>query len=780
MFRYVRIALRNSRRHWAFTLINVTGLGIGLGCCLLIGLYVQNEMGYDRYHANAGRICRVGSELSFGGQTDWTARTPQPLGAALERELPEIESAVRFRRDHPIVKRGGILFREDRFYYADPSVFSIFSFPLVEGDPKTALTAPNSIVLTEDAVRKYFGDEDPLGQPLMVGGDEMNVTGVMKNVRQNSQFVFDFLASYATLKSRNPQQLQAWDNFVVSTYVLVRSGVPGQEVQSKLDAFRARHFSAADGVNRLVLNPLTDLHLWSRLPGELGQGGSGTTLIVFSGVAFFILLIACINFINLFVARASNRMQEIGVRKVLGAFRRNLIGQFLVESVVLVSMALALAVVAVELALPELNVLVGKEMPPPGAGFLVPLVGVGLMVGLATGLYPALFLSSFKPLVSLKGPDMSHGKPRFQSILVVGQFAISAALIASSLIVANQMNFVETRDLGFKKDHVVIIPLRDSPALKNIAVLKHALLRSPDVLNASATYHTPTRGLGQYEVAVPGKTSRPMATYIVDEDFVRTYGVKILEGRDFSRDLPSDASSAFLVNEAAVHSFGWKHALGKELVWDSHKRGRVIGVVKDFNIQSLHDPIEPMVIHVDPDYFSYLSVRVRPSGVRSFLGYLSDEWHVIAPDVPLRYSFLDEDFGNQYRADEQLATMVDGSSGLGILLACLGLVALTSLAVNRRTKEMGIRKVLGAHVGSIAGLISVDFLKLVAVANLVAVPFVLLAMNRWLENFAYHVQVGPGAFVLTMAATLLVSILSIAVFVLRAMRVNPVEALRYE
>jgi len=256
--------------------------------------------------------------------------------------------------------------------------------------------------------------------------------------------------------------------------------------------------------------------------------------------------------------------------------------------------------------------------------------------------------------------------------------------------------------------------------------------------------------------------------------------VKILEGRDFSRDLPSDASSAFLVNEAAVRRFGWNQPLGKELVWDSHKRGHVIGVVKDFHVQSLHDPVEPMIIHVDPDYFSYLSVRVRPGGVRSFLGYLSNEWRAIAPDVPLRYSFLDEDFGNQYRADERLAAMVDGSSGLGILLACLGLVALTSLAVNRRTKEMGIRKVLGAHAGSIAGLISVDFLKLVAIANLVAVPFVLLAMNRWLEDFAYHVQVGPGAFVVTMAATLLVSLLSIAVFVLRAMRVNPVEALRYE
>jgi len=506
MFRYVRIALRNSRHHWVFTLINVTGLGIGLACCLLIGLYVQNEMSYDRYHENAGRIFRVGSELSSDGQTHLTARTPLPLAGALEHEIPEVESAVRFHRDSPVVRHGSVLFREERFYYADPSVFSIFSFPFIEGDPTTALTAPNSIVLTEDAARKYFGDKDALGEALTVGGTEMKVTAVIRNVRPNSQFVFDFLASYATLRSNNPRQWLAWDNFVTSTYVLVRSGVSVREIQSKLDAFRARHFSPGDGVSGLVLHPLTDLHLWSRLPGELGQGGSGTTLIVFSGVAFFILLIACINFINLFVARASNRMREIGVRKVLGAFRRNLIGQFLVESVVLVSMALGLAVVAVELALPELNLFLGREIPSPGAGFLLPLVGIGLMVGLATGLYPALLLSSFKPLAILKGSDAGHAKPRFQSILVIGQFAISAALIASSLIVANQMNFVETRDLGFKKDHVIIIPLRDSPALKNIAVLKNALLRSPDVLNASATYHTPTHGLGQYEVAVPGKT----------------------------------------------------------------------------------------------------------------------------------------------------------------------------------------------------------------------------------------------------------------------------------
>ena len=781
MISSLKVAARNSARHWVFTLINVTGLAVGMACCMLIALFVQNELSYDGYHLNAARIFRVGARLSFGNGTDLTARTPVPLAAALADEIPEIESAVRFRRADPVVRKNDVLSREERFYYADASAFSVFSFSVREGDPKTALTEPFSVALTEDAARKYFGERDPLGDVLTVGGNPMKVTAVLDNVPSNSHFVFDFLASYATLRVSDPRQSVAWDNFVTSTYVLLRKGASRQAVESKISELRARHFSPSDGVDRLFLNPLRDLHLRSRLPGELGSGGNETALYVFSGVALFILLIACINFISLFVARASTRVREVGVRKVLGALRRNLIGQFLLESILLVMTALLFALVAVELLLPEMNALFDKQIAPPGAGLIVPLLAIGLLIGLATGLYPALFLSAFKPATAFKDLVDSRGRPRLQSALVIIQFAISAAFIASSLIVARQMSFVQNTDLGFDKRNVVIISLLDSPALKNVSALKTTLLHSPDVLDASATYNTPARGLSEYEAVVEGQPQpQVVTTYIVDEDFVQTYGIKLAQGRSFSTELPSDASSAFLVNESAVRKFGWRNPLGKEIVWDSHKRGRVIGVVRDFHVRSLHDAVGPMIIHVDPEYFRYLSVRVRANHVKPFLTFLKNEWRRIAPNSPLRHSFLDEDFGNQYRSDERMATIMDASSGLGILLACLGLVALASLAASRRFKEMGIRKVLGAKTGDIAGLLSIDFLKLVLAANVLAAPAVWFTMNRWLDGFAYHVQIGPNAFVLTILATLLAALVCIVAFVLRAAMVNPVETLRYE
>jgi putative ABC transport system permease protein len=781
LIRILRVALRNFARHPAFTLINVGGLSVGMACCLMIALYVRNEKSYDGYHVNAERIFRVGAQLSFGNRTELTARTPLPLAAALKDKIPEIESVVRFGRDDPVVRKNEVLFREERFYYADASVFSVFSFLIKEGDPETALVEPFSIVLTEDAARKYFGDRDPVGDVLTVGGSAMTVTAVMGNVPPNSHFVFDFLASYATLKVKNPDQWEAWDNYVTSTYVLLRKDASKQAVESKISGMGASLFSPSDGLGRLLLHPLRDLHFRSRLPGELGPGGNETALFVFSGVALFILLIACINFVNLLVARASTRVREVGVRKVLGALRRDLVGQFLLESTLLVMIALLFAIAAVKMLLPEMNVLFEKQIAAPGAELVVSLLAIGLVVGLATGLYPALFLSAFTPVKMFRNLADGGGKPRFQSLLVTVQFAISAAFIASSLIVARQLNFVQSKDLGFDKENVVIISLRDSPALKNISVLKTAVLRSPNVVSASATYHTPARGLAEYEAVIEGQLQpQVVTTYIVDEDFVQTYEIALVKGRGFSRDFPSDISSAFLVNESAVRKFGWAEPIGKEIVWDSHKRGRVIGVVRDFHIRSLHDAIEPMLIHVDPEYFHYLSVRVRANQMGPFLNFLKDTWRRMAPDSPLRYSFLDEDFGEQYRSDERMAKIMDASSGLGILLACLGLVALASLAVSRRFKEMGIRKVLGANAGNIAGLLVVEFLKLVAVANVVAVPAVLFVMNRWLENFAYHVPIEPNVFILTIIATLLASLLCIAVFVLRAAMVNPVETLKYE
>jgi len=781
MLEHLRLTIRHLSRDWVYSLIKITGLAMGIACCMIIALYVRHELSYDDYHAKGDRIFRMGAQLSFDDQTHMTARTPNPLAPALQEEIPEIESFVRFKRDNPVVARQGVSFREEEFYYADASVFSVFSFPLKSGNPRTALVEPFSIVLTECAAEKYFGEEDPLGRTLAVEGTSMQVTGVAADLPANSHFRFDFLCSYATIRVKNPAQLLAWDNFVTSTYFLLQTGVRPEVIDSKLADFLPHHFSRADGVDRMVLNPLGDLHLSSRLAGDLGQGGDAASVVIFPAIALFILFIASINFVNLFIARASERAREVGVRKILGANRWSLVRQFLLESIVLVLLSVVLAIAAVESVLPGVNDMLGKRIPAPDMAFLLPVLGFSLVIGVISGLYPALRLSSIRPVTALKGV-VAHGRVwRFGSVLVVIQFALSTAFISAGLIAASQLEFVGNKDPGFNKSQVVVVRTSKSPVQQSYQIMKKALQDFPGVVEVSATSHTPARGLGKYEARIEGEQNgRVIATYFVDENFLPTYEIGLAQGRNFSSQFPSDPAAAFLVNESAVRAFDWKQPIGKTIVWDGDKRGSVVGVVKDFHVRSLHEAIEPMVLHIAPEYFKYLSARVRADWMEQFLEHLRNEWRKMAPDRPLSYSFLDDDFGNQYRSEQRFAAMMGYASGLGISIACLGLVALVSLIIGRRVKEVGIRKVLGASAPRIAAGLSFDFLKLVVVGNLLSIPVVWLAMSRWLEEFAYRTTIGPSVFLLSAFVVLIAATVCIASLVIRTATTNPVESLRYE
>jgi putative ABC transport system permease protein len=788
---YLKIAIRNLLKHKAYSFINLAGLAIGIACGVLIMLYVRKELSYDRFHQNAGRIYRVGNEGQFGSEIWKGARTSHPLAPALVQEFPEVQQSVRFYRLYkPLVQVGEKKFVEPRFFYADSSVFEVFTFPLITGDPKTALTRPYSLVLSQAMAEKYFGETDPIGQTLAVAkiGD-FQITGVLKNVPANSHLAFDFLVSYETLRAQKNPNLDTWDTIVTSTYVLLPDGYDSAQLEAKLSALVAKYQNQSHGATqRLFLNPIVDLHLRSEFSGELGERGSMATLSILGVVVTFILLIACINFMNLATARSLQRTREVGVRKVIGAHRLQLIRQFLSEAILLSLGALALALPLVELLLPAFNQLVGKNLDIDFTANLS-TVGVltvlGLLVGIISGSYPAFALSSFKPVAVLKGQTKSRpAGARMRQGLVVAQFAISIIFIVSTMIVGSQLDFFRSKKLGFDKEQVVVMPIQDRAINARYEAIKQELRQNPNILSVAATSQLPGAGEGNYYYNVDGiAEGLTLPTYFIDHDFIPALGIELAAGRNFSASFTADATGAFMINETAAKQFGWDDPLGKTIDWDSGtKKGVVIGVVKDFHTASLHEKIEPLIIQIFPEpmYVGYIVARLAPHDIPATLAFIKEKWQAFEPQYPLQYSFLDEDFGRLYRNEERLAQIFSYSSTLAILIACLGLLGLAAFAAEQRTKEIGVRKVLGATVSQIVLLLSRDFAKLVGLAFVVAAPVAYFAMNRWLQNFAYHAEINLGVFLLAGLAALGLACLTVSWQAIKAALANPVEALRYE
>lgn len=793
---YLKIALRTLVREKGYAFINVFGLAVGMACCLLILLFIQKERTYDRFHDQSDQIYRLAYSAESGGTvTDWAYSGAQ-WGPALAEAFPEEVAAARLQGNlgdgTDLVRYNDNTFSERHIYFADPAVFDVFTLPLLHGDAATALDAPYTIVLSTTMAHKYFGGEDPVGKMLNIDGSDYRVTGVYEALPSNSHIRLDMLASFATLLQDQPDYNSLW----LYTYLLLDESSSAESVQAKLPAFMGQHIAREGflaGLQGLSLQPLTDLHLRSHRQGEPGPGGNPTTLSIFSVVAFLVLALACINFMNLSTARSTGRAREVGMRKTLGANRRQLILQFIGEAVLLCMLSVVLAVGMAWLCLPFFSTLAGTSLSlsvlsdPRIVGGLL---AVTVLLGMVTGSYPAFVLSAFQPATVLKGQaGSSSQKARLRQVLVVGQFAVSIALLIGTGIVYQQLDFIRSKTLGFEQDQLLTIPLSGSAVADEATfeAFRSRLLQRPDVLGVTASSNRLGERIWIWNYRPEGWQDEEeywtTPALLVDYDYIDTYGMEIVAGRNFSRDHGSDATDAILINESAARFLDWDAPVGKTMAVPANESPHnvtVVGVVKDFHFASLHQEVAPLIINLEEGFRRYLTVKISTDNVAESLAFLEDTWAAFEPERPPQFSFVDDQFAQLYAADQRLSRIIWACTGLALLVACLGLLGLISFTTEQRRKEIGVRKVLGASVPGIVMLLSKDFLKLIALAFMVAVPLTYFAAARWLDGFAYRTEVGVAVFLLAGALTLLIALATVSYHAVRAATANPVKALRYE
>ncbi|UCC41020.1 MAG: ABC transporter permease [Candidatus Aminicenantes bacterium] len=781
---YLKIALRNIKRHKGYSFINIVGLAIGMACCILILLWVQDELSFDRFHENAADIYRVIQDINFTDHSTTWAITQGPLAPSLKKDFPEIINATRITWRGSRLTYGEKSF-DERVGMADGSIFEMFTFPLVKGDATTALSDPRSIVLTEETAEKYFGTEDPLGKTIKADGRyDFLVTGVMKNVPRNSHLQFDFLIPFIFGRELN-YTVDNWRNSGFRTYVQLQQGIPYQEVVDKISGYLFKKPTIEKDA-RLNLQPLTRIHLHSNYEFDSSHGDI-TFVAIFSVIAFFILLIACINFMNLTTARSGNRAKEVGMRKVVGAYKTDLVRQFFGETILLAFIALLLALILVWLLLPVFNNLSAKELSLDIQGnplILLGLVSIAMLTGIISGTYPALFLSAFRPVKVLKGALQSGSKGSvFRRILVVFQFSLTILLIISTTVVYTQLNYMRNRKLGYDKEYMIYMGMRGDMRFKFEAV-KNELLQNPSILAVTASSNVPTYGysfsnsLWRWDGQNPDEETLMRAVF-VDYDYFKTFAIEIVEGRSYSKEFPTDAKEAIIVNEAAVKAMGMESPIGKRLSLN-RRNFKIVGVVKNYHFRSLRQEIDPLILMFHPPACRSLFARLKSDNIPQTIGYIEGIWKTFAPGYPFRYRFLDEALDNLYRAEKRVGTIFRYFSFLAIVISCLGLFGLASFMAERRTKEIGIRKVLGASVSGIVVLLSKEFTKWVLVANLIAWPVAYYAMNKWLQGYAYRTNMQLWIFIMAAMLALLIAVFTVSYQAIKASLANPVEALRYE
>ena len=793
---YLKTAIRNIWRNKIYSVINITGLAIGLACCILILLFIQDELSFDRFHSNAGRIFRLVDSLDIeGAQARYFALSSAPFAPALKSEFAQVEDAARILMPRRrMVTRGETKFYEDGILFADASVLQLFTFPLIKGDRETALAAPNTLVISENMRLKYFGSDDPLNERLQIDSMEFLVTGVMENIPDNSHLQADMFASMPTLEripSLQENYFKSWARHEFYTYLLLRDGREAEELQNQLPGFIERN--AAAQVRSILgstlssrLQPLRSIHLHSSLQYEISPNGDIKYVYIFAVIALFILLIAGVNFMNLATARSAARAREVGMRKVVGASRRQLIKQFLGESLLFTGLALVVGLVLVFIALPSFNSLTGKEITGDKLldvillGFLLLIL---LFIGFVSGSYPAFYISRFQPASVLRRSiRIRSGRSVLRKGLVILQFGISITLIIATGIVLTQLDYLRNQKLGFRKEHVVVIPIRAQSLRTNYESVKTELLQNPAVTAATVSIGVPggvIAGDAIRLVTEEGEKTITVRMIYTDHDYIKTMGMEIVQGRDFSKDMSTDAEEAFIVNESAVRALQLEDPLQTRLHWDE-KKGTVIGVVRDFQFQSLKDEITPLVIHIWPRNTYVFAVRIDSREIPRTLAFLEDTWKKLDPAHPFEFSFLDDTVDRLYRSEEKLGKVFSGFSVLAILIAALGLFGLALFMVESRAKEIGIRKVLGASIGSIFMILTREFTLLVLLANVAAWPIAYILMSRWLENFAYRIDIRVGIFLLSALAALAAALLTIGYHCLKSALSDPVKSLRYE
>jgi putative ABC transport system permease protein len=774
---YIKITIRNLLKHKGYSSINIIGLAIGMACCMLILLWVQHEMSFNRFHEKNNDIYRVYQINRHAGGATPFSNVPQPVGPEIQRTVPEIQYACRILDGDFTVKYEDKIFNENAVLWIDSSFFDMFTFPFVRGDKEAVFDDPYSVIMTEETATKYFGNVDPIGRVLTIDQtDQMTVRGIVNNVPDNSSLRYDFLVPYANLEATG-YSVNNWNSHNCQIYVLLEKDIQPEQVEHKISGLITKHTPELD--SDLRLQPLKRRRLYT-LGGELG---TIKYVYIFSVIALFVLVIASINFMNLSTARSSRRAREVGLRKAVGAHRIQIIRQFFGESLIITLISFVLALFLVEAAMPLFNQVSGKQLSlglTTNIFIYLGLFGTAILTGILSGSYPAVFLSSFLPAKVLKGTHQISAKSSsLRKALVVFQFSLSIMLIISTAIIDSQLKYIQNKDLGFNQNNLIYIPMNDD-IRANFEAIRKEMLRNPDVLNVTRTFQVPSFNRYSSEAQWEGQTANQNINFnisIVDQNYLDTLGLKLIEGRNFSEERPTDTSHC-IINEEAKKQMGLDSPIGK---WIDHaERGEIIGVVHDYHYMPFTYEIEPLLLLYRPYMYRFAMARISGQNVSSTIDHIKTIWNKFAVDYPFEYHFFDEDFERIYWSEQRMGRLFQYFTVLAVFISCLGLFGLASFMAEQRTKEIGIRKVLGASVAGITVLLSKEFTKWVIVGNVIAWPVAYLAIKSWLQGFSYRVDISITTFILSGVLALVIALLTVSYQAIRAAIADPMEALRYE
>jgi len=795
---YMIVAVRNILRHKGYSFINIVGLAIGMACCILIMLWVQDELSYDTFHENADRLYRVIKSYESEGELKHFSLTPAPLGPALKEEYPEIVNAARIIiAGNRMVKYEDKIFSNDILAYADPEFLEMFSFPLASGDPKTVFSDKYAVIISQDMSQKYFGDVNPIGKNINIDRREYTITGVLENNDKNTHLNFDCLTQFDSRLDWLNHTINEWGVSAYYTYVMLDKKADYERVEQKIAGIINQHRPDQQKTVNINLQAIKRIHLYHDAEDYLEGHGDIKYIYMFSLLAILILCIACINFINLSTARSTGRAKEVGIRKVVGAKRSDLVRQFLGESLVLSFVALIFAIAFTELMIPLFDKWSDKNLNPDllsNPPMILGFIGIVIFVGMIAGAYPAFMLSSFNPTTILSGYLMSgNSRARIRKILVVTQFALSVFLIFSTFVIYDQLNFIQNKKLGFDKDLLLYFDMRGR-FQDNYENIKQELLQNPAVVDVTAGVPPIESFDPAVSISWDGKIENDSddetiwLSLTVDRNYLDVLGMELIDGDDFKNDEAYGKQSDIILNETAAREMGFDSSVGKKLSFSAYKgeivpaeyNGTIVGVVKDFHYEPVNQEIRPVIIHLDPGSLYSMIIRVKSGMTSEALNLIKKTWSEYASEYPLEYHFANQTIDSYYEAEKKFGTIFEFCSLLAIFISCLGLFGLAAYIVEQRTKEIGVRKILGAAISGIISLLTIQYVWLIILANLIAGPFAYIAMNRWLENFAYRIEVRWLTFPLTAALTLLIAMTVIVFQAAKAATINPIKTLRHE
>lgn len=789
---YLKTTFRNFIRYKGYTSINIFGLAIGMAGCVLILFYVLHELSFNDFHKNSERIYRLVAEKKAPAGTSIDAVTPPPLAAALTNDFPEVTNCVRFLNTDnplPLISSGTKRFYEKQVYFVDSGIFDVFTIPFIIGNAQNALQEPNSVVITENITAKYFGTDNPVGKTLQLNNHlDLKVSGVIKNFPSNSTINADFLVSFSTLYSWVGKDfVENWNNNMCQTYVLLDKNTQDNLLAKRLPEFISKHVDKSNPLKNIYLQPLNRIHLYSRVDYNLSSEGDIRYIYLLTAIALFILLVACFNYVSLTTTQLMLRSKEIGIRKLLGSTNKQITFKFLGEGLFFTILALVIALIVVVIALPSIQNTIGRNFSidylKHWKMIAIPAALI-LLIGLLAGSFPAFNISSLQPVNALKANMRTGaGKVTLRKILVVIQFALTNLLIIGSLVIYKQIAFMHDKNLGFDASQVIVVPIRDEGLRQNQDAAKQRLLQFAGVQQVGAAALLPGGPVGKTRFRVQGiSETSTMSMLWVDYDFIKTLGLKLTAGRGFSKDFTSDASEGFIINEEAVKRLGFKNsadAIGKSFELPGSKKGNIIGVVNNFHLTSFQSKIEPVVLHIW-QWLNYLLVRTDVKHISNIIDNLKNIWNEFEPSYPFEFSFLNDNFAKFYEKENQLEKISAGFTFIALLIACLGLFSLSAFITERKTKEIGIRKVLGASIAGVLATQLKEFFALIFIAMIVAFPIGFYVMTNWLQNYAYHIGIDFSTIFFTGGISLTTAIFTVSYHVIKAAVANPVESLRYE